>query len=68
MKTFLRMRWATMSKQAIYQKITIRNFTTEFKLAELGKVSKEKSDAWRDKCEWQACSKFECAFEFGTGF
>ncbi|MCL1890521.1 MAG: DUF1697 domain-containing protein [Coriobacteriia bacterium] len=35
--TFSHTRWATVSKHSTYQKITIRNFTTAHKLAELAK-------------------------------
>jgi uncharacterized protein (DUF1697 family) len=38
MKTFSRTRWGTVSKRTTYQKITIRNSTTAFKLAELAKA------------------------------
>ena len=38
METFSRTRWSTISKRATYQKITIRNSTTAFKLAELAKT------------------------------
>lgn len=37
MKTFSRTRWGTVSKRTTYQKITIRNSTTAFKLAQLAK-------------------------------
>lgn len=37
MKTFSRTRWGTVSKRNTYQKITIRNSTTVFKLVELAK-------------------------------
>ncbi|GBF33229.1 hypothetical protein DCCM_2328 [Desulfocucumis palustris] len=47
MKTFSRTRWATVSKRATYQKITIRNSTTAFKLAELGK-NEQGNDAKRE--------------------
>jgi uncharacterized protein (DUF1697 family) len=36
--TFARTRWATVSKRATYQKITIRNANTAFKLAELSDI------------------------------
>ncbi|MCL2477575.1 DUF1697 domain-containing protein [Candidatus Bathycorpusculum sp.] len=36
-KTFAKTRWSTIAKQATYQKITIRNSNTAFKLAELSK-------------------------------
>jgi len=37
METFSHTRWASVSKQKTYQKITIRNANTAFKLAELAK-------------------------------
>ncbi|MCL1797356.1 MAG: DUF1697 domain-containing protein [Eggerthellaceae bacterium] len=37
MATFSRTRWGSVSKQSTYQKITIRNFATANKLAELAK-------------------------------
>lgn len=37
MATFSRTRWSTVSKRAAYQKITIRNANTVFKLAELAR-------------------------------
>lgn len=36
-KTFSRTRWGSVSKRTTYQQITIRNYTTAFKLAELVK-------------------------------
>ncbi|MCL2496219.1 MAG: DUF1697 domain-containing protein [Clostridiales bacterium] len=37
LKTFSQTRWATVSKHATYQKITIRNSTTAYKLRELSR-------------------------------
>ena len=37
METFSRTRWGTVSKRTTYQKITIRNANTAFKLAELAR-------------------------------
>jgi uncharacterized protein (DUF1697 family) len=40
LKTFSQTRWSTISKQETYQKITIRNSNTAFKLAELSSLKR----------------------------